>query len=170
MESGAHFLFGNNLLVTNLTLTSKNPFSASTCLIQRQESIRRNHECLRTFKGLFSRRNQSPSLQSDNATASISASPTNNGTSAPGVNPQGEYAAILELSTTPSALLTWEHRMNEWGSTTYDGLKTAIQGIYDFSGTVPPLQTTAGVLLTISKVVDVRGSVCSTCKHTNNVS
>ena len=46
--------------------------------------------------------------------------------------------------------------MKEWGSTAYEGLKTAIQGIYDCSGIFPPLQTTAGVLLTISKVVDVR--------------
>ena len=48
--------------------------------------------------------------------------------------------------------------MKECGSTAYEGLKMAIQGIHDFSGSFPPLQTTAGVLLTISKVVDVRGS------------
>jgi hypothetical protein len=60
--------------------------------------------------------------------------------------------------------LTWEHRMNEWGSTAYEGLKTALQGIHDFSGSFPPLQTTAGVLLTICKIVDVRGSMCSTYK------
>ena len=46
--------------------------------------------------------------------------------------------------------------MKEWGSTTYEGLKMAIQGIHDFSGSFPPLHTTAGLLLTISKVVDVR--------------
>ena len=60
--------------------------------------------------------------------------------------------------------------MREWGSTAYEGLKTAIQGIYDCSGSFPPLQMTAGVLLTISKVVDVRGSMCSTCKYIINVS
>ena len=59
--------------------------------------------------------------------------------------------------------------MKEWGSTAYEGLKTAIQGIYDCSGSFPPLQTTAGVLLTISKVVDVRGSMCSACKYVINV-
>ena len=128
---------------------------------------------LRPLKGLFSRRNRSPPHQSDNPTASISESapPTNSATSAPQVNPQGtEYTAILGLLTTPSAPLTWEHRMKECGSTAYEGLKSAIQGIYDCSGIFPPLQTTAGVLLTISKVVDVRGSLCSTCKYSNNVS
>jgi hypothetical protein len=60
--------------------------------------------------------------------------------------------------------------MKEGGSTAYEGLKTAIQGIYDCSGSFPPLQTAAGVLLTISKVVDVRGSMCSTCKCVINVS
>ena len=104
------------------------------------------------------------SVTSNNARASLSASPTNNASSAPQVNPQGtEYTAILELSTTPSSPLTWEHRMKEWGSTTYEGLKTAIQGIYDCSGIFPPLQATAKVLLTICKVVDVRESLCSKC-------
>ena len=51
--------------------------------------------------------------------------------------------------------------MKEWQSTTYEGLKTAIQGIYDCSGSFPQLQVTAGVLLMISKVVDVRGSISS---------
>ena len=95
----------------------------------------------------------------------------NSATSAPQVNQQGtEYTAILELSTTPTGLVTWEDRMKEWGSTAYEGLKTAIQGIYDCSGSFPPLQMTAGVLLTISKVVDVRGSMCSTWKYVINVS
>ena len=128
---------------------------------------------LRPFKSLFSRlssRSPSPSHQRvhsvtpHNATASISASSMNIASSAPQVNPQGtEYTAILELSTTPSGPLTWEHQTKEWGSTAYEGLKMAIQGIYDFSGSFPPLQTTAGVLLTISKVVDVCRSMCSTC-------
>ena len=64
--------------------------------------------------------------------------------------------AILELSMMPSGPLTWEHKMKEWGCTAYEGLKTAIQGIYDCSGSFPLLQMTAGVFLTISKVVDVR--------------
>jgi hypothetical protein len=51
--------------------------------------------------------------------------------------------------------------MKEWGSTAYEGLKTAIQGIYDYSGIFPPLQATAGVILTISKVVDVRMDLCA---------
>ena len=110
------------------------------------------------------------SVTPNNARASISASPTNNATSTPQVNPHDtEYTSILELSTTPSAPLTWEHRMKEYGSTAYEGLKTAIKGIYDCSGMFPPLQTTAGVLLTISKVVDVRGSLCSSRKYINNV-
>ena len=93
----------------------------------------------------------------DKATASISILPIDSITSAPQVNPRGtDYTAILELSSTP---LTWEHRMKEYGSSAYEGLKVAIQGVYDCSSIFPLLQATAGVLLTISKVVDVRGSV-----------
>jgi hypothetical protein len=121
---------------------------------------------LQPIKGLFSSRSRSPSHQGvqsvkpHNASTSISPSRTNSATSAPKVNPQGtEYTAILELSTTSSGPLTWEHRMKEWGSTGYEGLKSAIQGIYDCSSSFPPLQTAAGVLLMISKVVDVRGSM-----------
>ena len=78
------------------------------------------------------------SVAPDNAIASISASPSNSATQA---NPQGtEYAAILDLSATSSAPLTWEQRMKERGSTTYEGLKTAIQGIYNCSAIFPPLQ------------------------------
>ena len=129
------------------------------------------------------------SVTAANAIASISTSPTNGATAVPQVNPQSpqgaqsvnthdataspmnsatapqvnspgtEYMAILELPPTPSGPLTWKHRMTEFGSTAYEGLKTVIQGIYDCSDIFPPLQTTAGVLLTISKVVDVRGSV-----------
>ena len=133
---------------------------------------------LRPFKGLFSaKRSRSPSHQGaqsvthHNASASISATPTNSATSASQVNTQGaEYTTILELSATSSGPLTWEHRMKEWGSTAYEGLKTAIQGIYDCSSIFPPLQATAGILLTISKAVDVRGFMCSTCKYVINVS
>jgi hypothetical protein len=133
---------------------------------------------LRPIKGLFSRvHSRSPSRQGaqsvtpHNATASISASPTNDATSAPQAIPQGtEYTRILDLSTMTSTPLTWEHRMKACGSTAYEGLKMAIQEIYDFSGAFPPLQTTAGVLLTISKLVDVRGYLYSTCRYTNNVS
>ena len=129
---------------------------------------------LRPIKSLFSRsysRSPSPSHQRaqsvtpHKASASISASPTNSATSASQVHPQAtEYTAIVELSTTPSGPPTWEHQMKEWGSTAYEGLKTAIQGIYDCSVSFPPLQTAAGVFLTISSLVDVRGSMCSTCK------
>ena len=111
------------------------------------------------------------SVTPHNEKGSISASPTIGATSAPQVIPQGtEYTAILDLPTTPSTPLTWEHRMKECGSTAYEGLKMAIQGIHDFSGSFPPLQTAAGVLLTISKLVDVRGSLYSMCKYTINVS
>ena len=51
------------------------------------------------------------------------------------------------------------------GSTAYEGLKTAIQGFYDYSGIFPPLQTPAAVPLTLCKVVDVRGSTCSACNY-----
>ena len=124
---------------------------------------------LRPFKDLFSRcysRSHSPSdrgaqsVTPHNTNTSISAGAT----SVPRVNSQGtEYTSILELSTTSSSPLTWDHQLKEWGSTTYEGLKIVIQGIYDCSNIFPPLQTTAGVFLTISKIVDVRGSMCSTC-------
>ena len=132
---------------------------------------------LRPFKGLFSRSRSlshqdnaiasisvSPTnsavfpqrvqpVTPDNAIASMSASPTNSATFVLQINPQGaEYTAILELSSTPSCPLTWEHH---WGSNAYEGLKMAIHGIYDFSGSFPPLHVTAGALLTIRKVVDV---------------
>jgi hypothetical protein len=127
----------------------------------------KNSRLLRPFKGLFSSRSRSLSHQGAQSVAPHIATAT----SAPQVNPQGtEYAAILELSTTPSGPLTWEHRMKEWGDTAYEGLKLAIQGIYDCSGSFPPLQTTAGVFLTICHVVDVRGSMCVTCKYIINVS
>ena len=128
---------------------------------------------LRPFKGLFSKRSRSPSHQGTQSvtTASISAPPANSATSASQVNPQGNaYTAVIGLSTAPSDSPTWKHQMKEWGSTAYEGLKMAIQGIYDCSGSFPPLQTTAGVLLTICKVVDVRGSTFSTCKYVINVS
>ena len=118
------------------------------------EKQSRKSRFLRPIKGLISRFN------------SRSASPSHQGAqSVTQVNPQDtEYAAILNLPTTPSDPMAWEYRMKEWGSTTYEGLKTAIQGIYDCSSIFPPLQAAAGVLLTISKAVDVRGSLCSTCK------
>jgi hypothetical protein len=106
------------------------------------------------FKDVFSkRRNPSPSPQ-----VAQSVTP-------PNISAQGtEYTAIVELSTTPSGPLTWEQRMKEGGSTAYEGLKTAIQGVYNCSDMFPPLKTAARVFLTISQVVDVRGSMCSTCK------
>ena len=107
----------------------------------------------------------------DTATASISTSRMKSATPAPQVNPQGtEYTAILELSPKPSGPLTWEHRMKAYGSTAYKGLKTAIQGVYDLSGAFPPLQTAAGVLLTICNVVDVSGSMCSARNYVFNIS
>jgi hypothetical protein len=128
---------------------------------------------LRPFKDVFSKsRGRLPSPQVAqsvtplNANASIPASQTNSATSATQVNPQSnEYTAIVELSITPSdGPLTWEQRLKEGGSTAYEGLKTAIQGIYGCSDMFPPLKTVAGMFLTISKVVDVRGSMCSTYK------
>jgi hypothetical protein len=59
--------------------------------------------------------------------------------------------------------------MKEGGSTAYEGLKTAIQGIYDCSDIFLPLKTAAGVFLTISKVVDVRVSIYSTFKYVINI-
>ena len=58
------------------------------------------------------------SVTPHNEKGSISASPTIGATSAPQDIPQGtEYTAILDLPTTPTTPLTWEHRMKECGST-----------------------------------------------------
>jgi len=43
------------------------------------------------------------------------------------------------------------------GSVVYEGLKTVLQGLYDCSDMFLPLKTAAGSLLTIFKIVDVRG-------------
>ena len=123
--------------------TTHNAGASSTPQVNSQGSRSHSHQMVQ-------------SVTPHNAGASISAS------SAPQVNPQGtEYAAILDLSTTPSGTMILEDPMKDWGSTAYEGLKMAIQGIYDCSGIFPRLQATAGVLLTISKVVDVRESMCS---------
>ena len=124
---------------------------------------------LRPIKGLFSKRSFSPSHQ--RVQSVISHNATTASTPQVNLNPEGtEYTAILELSTTPSCPRTWEHWMKEWGGTAYEGLKLAIQGIYEFSGSFPPLRTTAGVLLMISKVVDVCGSFVLNVSNVINVS
>ena len=123
----------------------------------------KKYRLLRLLKDPFSRRNRTTFHHSDNATASISASPTDNATSASQVNLAGtEYTSILGLSTTPSAPLIFEQRMKEYGSTTYEGLKEIMRAIFDLSGSFPPLKTTAAVFLMISMAVDVSGSLCST--------
>ena len=43
------------------------------------------------------------------------------------------------------------------GSVVYEGLKMVLQGLYDCSDMFLPLKTAAGSLLTIFKIVDVRG-------------
>ena len=43
------------------------------------------------------------------------------------------------------------------GSVVYEGLKTVLQGLYDCSDMFTPLKTATGGLLTIFKIVDVRG-------------
>ena len=50
-------------------------------------------------------------------------------------------------------------QMQAVGSVAYEGLKTVLQGLYDCSDIFLPLKTTAGGLLTIIKIIDVRGSV-----------
>ena len=76
-----------------------------------------------TNSAVFPQRVQSATP--DNAITSMSASPTNSATFGPQVSPQGtEYTAILELSS-DSGTLTWEHRMKDWRSTAYEGLKMA---------------------------------------------
>ena len=43
------------------------------------------------------------------------------------------------------------------GSVVYEGLKIVMQGLFDCSDMFLPLKTTAGGLLTIFRIVDVRG-------------
>ena len=44
------------------------------------------------------------------------------------------------------------------GSLVYEGLKTVLQGLFDCSDMFLPLKTATGGLLTVFKIVDVRGS------------
>jgi len=52
-----------------------------------------------------------------------------------------------------------QSQMQAGRSVAYEGLKTALQGFYDCSDIFLPLKTTAGGLLTIIKIIDVRGSI-----------
>ena len=45
------------------------------------------------------------------------------------------------------------------GSAAYEGLKTVLQGLYDCSDMFLPLKAAAGGLLTVIKIIDVRGSI-----------
>jgi hypothetical protein len=69
-------------------------------------------------------------------------------------NPQDNlYAAIGGL---PTAVVP-ATQTQQIGSVAYEGLKTVLQGLYDCSDMFLPLKTAAGVLLTIFRIVDVRG-------------
>ena len=59
------------------------------------------------------------------------------------------YTAIVGVPAT-----TVDSKM---GSVVYEGLKTVLQGLYDCSDVFLPLKTATGSLLTIFKIVDVRG-------------
>lgn len=52
-----------------------------------------------------------------------------------------------------------QSQMQVVGSAAYEGLKTVLQGVYDCSDIFLPLKTTAGGLLTIIKIIDVRGPI-----------
>ena len=82
---------------------------------------------------------QIPASQADSATSSAQTPPT----------PNNAYATIGGLPTT-----TVDPTV---GSVVYEGLKTVLQGLYDCSDMFLPLKTTAGALLTIFRIVDVRG-------------
>ena len=65
------------------------------------------------------------------------------------------YAAIGRIPTTAT-------QTQQIGSVAYEGLKTALQGLYDCSDMLLPLKAASGVMLTIIKVFDVRDSMlCS---------
>jgi len=51
-----------------------------------------------------------------------------------------------------------QSQMQAVGSVAYEGLKTVLQGLYDCSDMFLPLKTVAGGLLTVIKIIDVRGS------------
>jgi hypothetical protein len=63
------------------------------------------------------------------------------------------YAAIggLPITVVPAT------QTQQMGSVAYEGLKTVLQGLYDCSDMFLPLKAAAGVLLTIFRIVDVRG-------------
>ena len=52
-----------------------------------------------------------------------------------------------------------QSQMQAAGSVVYEGLKTVLQGLYDCSDIFLPLKTTAGGLLAVIKIFDVRGSI-----------
>lgn len=52
-----------------------------------------------------------------------------------------------------------QSQMKAMGAVTYEGLKTVLQGLYDCSDIFLPLKTTTGGLLTVIKIIDVRGSI-----------
>ena len=66
------------------------------------------------------------------------------------------YAAIGGIATTIPVPAT---RIEKMGSAAYEGLKIALQGLYDCSDMFLPLKTAAGILMAIIKIVDVSGSV-----------
>ena len=84
----------------------------------------------------------------------ITKSPGASGGPSDNFNPQDNlYAAIgrLPISVVPAT------HTQQMGSVAYEGLKTVLQGLYDCSDMFLPLKTVAGGLLTIFRVVDVRG-------------
>lgn len=63
------------------------------------------------------------------------------------------YAAIGGLPTA----VVHPTQTQQMGTVAYEGLKIVFQGLYDSSDLLLPLKAASGVLLTILKVVDVRG-------------
>ena len=77
-----------------------------------------------------------------------------NDTASDNSNPQDNlYTAIGGL---PAAVVPTT-KTRQIGSVAYEGLKTVLQGLYDCSDMFQPLKTATGALLTILRIVDVRG-------------
>jgi hypothetical protein len=89
----------------------------------------------------------SPSPSSQNVTSSPS----------PTASPTSQSAPTTAMVSGTPASRPSSGRMHEVGSAAYAGFTAIVQGLYDCSDMFLPLKTAAGIFLTISGVVEVRG-------------
>ena len=111
-----------------------------------------------------------PATQVQPATAPIPASHANHPSSAAQAPPRTESTPSTPPSDSSKLQVNsyeaiggfvppLQSQMQAVGSVAYEGLKTVLQGLYDCSDIFLPLKTAAGGLLTVIKMIDVRGSI-----------